>query len=74
MAKRVFLQKHRMKMDGWWPSGKTCFLWVNCGVIPWFFSIIKHSGKLFGFENVLFGLGMGCQTGTVLTGLLYHKN
>jgi hypothetical protein len=28
-----------------------------------FFFITKHNGKLFGFENVLFGLGMDCQTG-----------
>ena len=29
-----------------------------------FFSITKHREKLFGFENVLFGLAMGYQTGT----------
>jgi hypothetical protein len=29
------------------------------------FSITKHSGKPFGFENVLFGLGMDCQMGTM---------
>ena len=29
------------------------------------FSITKYSGKLFGFENVFFGLEMGCQTGSV---------
>jgi hypothetical protein len=35
-------------------------LWCNSMI----FSIIKHSEKLFGFENVLFGLTMGFETGT----------
>ena len=43
-------------------------LWCNSMI----FSIIKHNEKLFGFENLLFGLTIGCETGTYYRFLQFY--